>query len=237
MDHKANMKKIAILQPNYIPWKGVFDLINRVDVFVFYDDVQYTTKDWRNRNKIKTPQGDLWLTVPVRSKGLRGQRISEAMIDLEKQNWQQKHLESIRNNYKQAPFFRKYEDLLEEIYVNHVWEKIADLDIFATRRIAELLDIDAEWHRSSDLDQYGSKDGEKVLRICETLGCDYFLNGPSAKPFMDGHLFEQKGVALEFMDYNYVPYPQLHGPFTHHVTVLDVMFNCGPSARDLICKR
>mgnify|MGYP001336744194 CR=1 FL=1 len=229
------MKKIAILQPNYIPWKGVFDLINRVDVFVFYDDVQYTTKDWRNRNKIKTPQGDLWLTVPVRSKGLRGQKINDAMIDGEKVNWQQKHLESIRNSYKKAPFFRQYEHLLDEIYVNHVWEKISDLDIYATRRIAESLSIDAEWHRSSDLDEHGAKDGEKVLRICETLGCDYFLNGPTAKPFMDERLFEEKGVALEFIDYDYAAYPQLHGPFTHHVTVLDVMFNCGPSARGLVC--
>src|SRR5436190_11370628 len=107
----ARMKKIAILQPNYIPWKGVFDLISRIDVFVFYDDVQYTAKDWRSRNRIRTAHGDIWLTVPVLSKGLRTQRICDAVID-PLSNWQEKHYKALKANYQKAKYFKEYEYLL-----------------------------------------------------------------------------------------------------------------------------
>ncbi len=227
------MKKIAILQPNYIPWKGVFDLISRVDVFVFYDDVQYTTKDWRNRNRIKTPNGEIWLTVPVLTKGLREQLICEARINTAT-NWQEKHFKALRSSYQKAPFFKDYEYLLEDLYLKQQWTKISDLDIYSTKLLAKTLGIDVQWHNSSDLQQTGSKDGEKVVKICKLLECDYFINGPSARGFMNEALFKESGIVLDYMKYNYPVYPQLHGPFTHHVSVLDVIFNCGPKARDMI---
>lgn len=228
------MRKIAILQPNYIPWKGVFDLISRVDVFVFYDDVQYTAKDWRSRNRIRTAHGDLWLTVPVLTKGRRDQRICDAVIDLAS-NWQGKHYKALRANYQKARYFRNYEYLLEEIYLNRTWSNLADLNIFATKLIAAALGIEAEWHRSKDLGQSGSKNGERAINLCRSLGCDHFINGPSARAFMNAELFRENGIELDYISYSYPEYEQLHQPFLHQVTVLDVLFNCGPDARKLVC--
>lgn len=228
------MKKIAILQPNYIPWKGVFDLISRVDVFVFYDDVQYTTKDWRSRNRIRTAHGEVWLTVPVLSKGARDQRICDAVID-PSSKWQDKHYKALRINYQKARYFKDYEYLLEEIYVSRRWSKLSDLNIFATKLIAGALGITAEWHRSSDLGQSGGKNGERAINLCRRLACDYFINGPSARSFMDTSLFRENGIELDYMSYSYPEYPQLHEPFVHEVTVLDVIFNCGPAARAYVC--
>jgi hypothetical protein len=229
------MRKVAILQPNYIPWKGVFDLISRVDCFVFLDDVQYTSKDWRNRNKIKTPNGEIWLSVPVHTKGRRGQLISEAQIETET-SWQEKHFRSIRNSYSKAPFFKQFEYLLEDLYLGREWLSISDLSIHSTMWLAKALDIEVEWYKSSDLSKAGSKDGEKALKICNLLQGDYFINGPSSRDFMDESLFIEKGVTLEYIEYDYPEYPQLHGPFVHQVSVLDVLFNCGPSSRELVCR-
>ena len=223
-------RKIAILQPNYIPWKGVFDLINQVDVFVFYDDVQYTTKDWRNRNKIKTPNGELWLTVPVIHKGRREQLICEAEID-NTTNWQKTHYKSIFSNYQKAPYFEQYHFLLEELYLKSKWALINDLDIFATKRIAEILGIGVEWYRSSDLRCEGTKQGGKVVQICKKLKCDYFINGPASKDFMDEKLFSSEDIILDYMKYSYDEYDQSYPPFNHYVSVLDVLFNCGANAK------
>jgi hypothetical protein len=228
------MKKIAILQPNYIPWKGVFDLIDRVDVFVFYDDVQYTVKDWRSRNRIRTAHGDIWLTVPVLSGGRRNQRICDALI-CRTSDWQIKHYKALKINYQKAKYFKEYEYILDEIYLANNWEKISELNIFLTKLIARALVIDVEWYNSSDLAQAGSKDGEKAIKICKLLGCDVFLNGPVSREFMDESLFCDSNVKLEYMEYVYPEYPQLHRPFVHQVTVLDAIFNCGPEARKFIC--
>lgn len=220
------IKKIAILQPNYIPWKGVFDLISRVDVFVFYDDVQYTVKDWRNRNKIKSANGELWLTVPVIHKGRRDQLIKDAEID-NTTNWQQSHYKSLVSSYKKAPFFQEYHFILEEIYLNKQWDSISDLDIYATKRIAEILGIQVEWYRSSDLGCEGTKEGSKVVQICQKLKCDYFINGPASKGFMDEDLFRSEGIVLEYIEYDYSEYKQLYPPFNPYVSVLDTIFHCG----------
>lgn len=228
------MKKIAILQPNYIPWKGVFDVINRVDVFVFYDDVQYTVKDWRSRNKIRTAQGDIWLSVPVLSGGRHNQRICDALI-CQSSKWQNKHYKALKTNYQKAKFFKDYEYILDEIYLANRWEKISELNIFSTKLIARVLGIEVEWYKSSDLSQTGAKDGEKAIKICKLLDCDVLLNGPVSREFMDESLFIKSNVKLEYMEYVYPEYPQLHRPFAHQVTVLDVIFNCGPGARKFIC--
>lgn len=226
------MRKIAMLQPNYIPWKGVFDLISRVDVFVFYDDVQYTTKDWRNRNKIKTKDGEKWLSVPV--KQCRTQLICDALIDTT-QDWQVQHFKTIHGNYRKAKYLKDYEHILEQIFLGQTWEKISDLDIFATKLIAKELKLDVEWVRSSDLALEGDKDGEKIIRICKHLDCQYFINGPSARSFMDESKFRESGVVLDYMTYDYEEYSQLYPPFSHYVSILDVLFNCGPDARRLTC--
>lgn len=229
------MVKVAILQPNYIPWKGVFDLISRVDCFVFYDDVQYTSKDWRNRNKIKTLDGDLWLSVPVRTKGRSRQLIYEAEIE-SGAKWQEKHFRSIRSSYSKAPFFSEFEYILDDLYLAREWLSISDLAMYSTKLLAKALNIETEWFKSSDLGQHGSKDGEKALKICSLLGADHFINGPSSRGFINDSLFIERGVSLEFIEYDYPEYPQLHGPFVHQVSVLDVLFNCGPKSREMVCR-
>lgn len=230
------MKKIAILQPNYIPWKGVFDLINRVDTFVFFDDVQYTKKDWRNRNKIKTKEGDIWLTIPVITKGKKDQLILEAMIQPDTK-WQEKHYQTIVNNYKNAKYFDKSHHILEEIYLNKEWENLCELNIFSTKLIAEVLGIDVSWVRSSDLELHGDKSGERVVKICKKLDCNYFINGPASRQFMNEELFRENGIRLEYMEYNYREYEQMYKPFSHNVTVLDTIFNCGDQAPKYIFEK
>lgn len=227
------MRKVAMLQPNYIPWKGVFDIIQRVDVFVFYDDVQYTTRDWRNRNKIKTPQGDQWLTVPVLQD--REQLICEAQIDLTK-NWQTKHYKAIESAYAKAPYYSDYRFLLEEIYLKQEWKKISELDIFSTQLIAKTLGLQPQWAIASELKKSGSKDGEKIIEICKELDCNQMLNGPSSKAFMDEKKFQDNHIQLSYMEYSYPEYSQMYPPFSHQVTVLDVLFHCGPEAKKYIFK-
>lgn len=231
-----NLKKIAILQPNYIPWKGVFDLIRTVDIFVFYDDVQYTTKDWRNRNKIKTKDGMKWLTVPVIKKGMRHQPISETKID-NSTNWQSKHYKTLISSYSKSPYLKDYEYLLEEIYLKKKWNMLTDLDVKSTILIANALGIKMEWYKSSNFHETGSKDGEKVIKICQRLGCNHFINGPASRDYMNEDLFSKNDVKLSYIDYQYPEYPQLHGPFCHQVSILDLLFNCGPHALDFIINK
>lgn len=229
------MRKIAILQPNYIPWKGVFDLINQVDVFVFFDDVQYTSKDWRNRNKIKTANGEVWLTVPVKTKGLRDQLIGDAEINTS-ENWQLKHLRTIQLAYQKAPYYKEFEYLLEEIYIKNRWHKISELDIFSTKILAKAIGVDAEWVVSSELQCGGGKDGERIIEICNKLNCDYFINGPTARAFINQQLFDEADIALDYIEYDYQEYEQPFPPFSHYVSALDLLFNCGKKAIDYINK-
>ena len=218
-----------MLQSNYIPWKGVFDLINRVDVFVFYDDVQYTKKDWRSRNKIPTKNGELWLTVPVKTKGKFNQLICEAEIDAAS-DWQAKHKRTLTLNYSKAPFFSDYSGLLDDFYTEHQWTNLSEMNRYMTEKLARRLGIATEFINGAELNCPGGKDGEKVINICEKLGCDWFINGPSSKDFMDQSKFDAAGIELHYMDYAYPKYNQHIYPFDHYVSIFDLLFNEGPNA-------
>lgn len=223
------MKKVAMLQSNYIPWKGVFDLIHRVDVFVFYDDVQYTKKDWRSRNKIPTKNGEIWLTVPVKTKGKFDQLICDTEIDTST-DWQAKHKKTLTLNYSKAPYFTDYSDLLDDFYTDHRWTNLSEMNRYMTETIARRLGITTEFVNGPELDCHGSKDGEKVINICRKLDCDWFLNGPASKAFMDQAKFDAAGIELHYMDYAYPKYHQRIYPFDHYVSVLDLLFNEGSNA-------
>ena len=218
-----------MLQSNYIPWKGVFDLINRVDVFVFYDDVQFTKRDWRSRNRIPSANGGIWLSVPVLTKGARDQLICEAAIDLSV-DWQQKHHKTLTLNYAKAPYIKDFYSLLEDFYQTRRWDNLSEMNMYMTRYICDILGIETEFLTSQQLNVAGSKDGEKIIKICEILGCDYFINGPASKAFLDEEKFKSAGISLEYMDYSYPEYRQLYRPFDHHVSVLDLLFMTGPDA-------
>ncbi|NMA06192.1 MAG: WbqC family protein [Ruminococcaceae bacterium] len=227
------MKSVAMLQPNYIPWKGVFDMINRVDIFVFYDDVQFTKRDWRSRNKIPTSNGDVWLTVPVLTKGRMDQLICEAEIDTSV-NWQKKHHKTLTLTYAKSPFLSKYEQLLFDFYFEKTWINLSEMNIFMTKYICNILGIRTRFYKSSDLNCQGDKDGEKVISICKKLGCNHFINGPAAKAFTDEQKYADAEIELEYMSYEYPIYNQLYKPFNHHVTVLDMLFNLGDKTADYI---
>lgn len=217
--------KIAILQSNYIPWKGVFDMINMVDKFVFFEDVDFTKRDWRSRNKICTANGELWLTVPV-VKAPRGTKIKDIQISTS-EDWQKKHYTNIVNNYKKAPYFKDYEWLLEDFYINHHWTNLSEMNIYMTTKIATVLGITTEFLNSKDIPSLGAKD-DKLIDICKYVGADAYLSGPAAKDYIHNEKFQENGISLSYIKYDSYPaYKQVYGDFDPYVTVLDVLFNCG----------
>lgn len=222
------MNKIAILQSNYIPWKGVFDMIQQVDIFVFLEDVQYTQHDWRNRNKLLTKDGTKWVTVPIIHSNRAGQKIYEAEIN-DKINWQRKHFNAFELNYIRAPYFKQYKWILDYLYKEKKWSSISDLNIYAIKLIAKELGIRTQFINSSDLQTTGSKD-DKLIQIIKKLNGTYYLSGPAAKKYIDSSKFENVGVELEYIKYEYPKYKQLYDPFNHNVSILDLLFNCGPDA-------
>lgn len=225
------MKKIAILQSNYIPWKGVFDMMNKVDTFVFFEDVDFTKRDWRIRNKIKTPEGEIWLTIPVK-KASRGTKIYEIQISQE-ENWQEKHYKTITQYYKKAKYFEEYKWLLDKIYLEKKWKNLSEFNIFSNILIAKELGIKTEFINSKDLKTSGTKD-DKLIEICEKLEGNYYLSGPAAKDYIDNEKFKNKNINLAYIKYEYPKYKQLYGEFDHYLSIFDVLFNCGKDAQNYV---
>lgn len=222
------MKKIAILQSNYIPWKGYFDIINQVDEFIFYDDVQYTKNDWRNRNKIKTSNGSLWLTIPVRQENL-SQKINETKVS--QHNWAEKHWKSISLNYSKAPFFHLYKDKLEKFYSEVETPLLSEINRSAIELINSFLGINTVLTSSSDYKLIEGKN-ERLIDLILQAGGTHYLSGPSAKDYIIEDLFKESGIEVSWMNYSgYPEYPQIHPPFEHAVSVVDLILNTGPDAK------
>lgn len=221
------MKKIAILQSNYIPWKGYFDLINMVDEFVIFDTAQYTKNDWRNRNKIKTSQGLKWLTIPTKQSKLTQKILETNVLD---QRWAKKHWLSISQSYSKAPFFKDYKDIFEEFYMNNQEDNLSLINARLIELVNSILGIQTKITWSSDYDLVEGQ-SEKLLSICQQAGADTYLSGPAAKDYFDETLAKKMGINVEWMDYSgYPEYQQLHHPFEHGVSILDLIFNEGPNA-------
>ena len=225
------MKKIAILQSNYIPWKGYFDLINMVDEFILYDDMQYTKNDWRNRNKIKTPQGIQWLTIPVRQESL-DQKIKDTKISDKK--WNIKHWRTISQNYSKAKYFKDYKDIFEELYLTCDEEYLSEINYKFITTINEILEIKTKLRWSSEFELVDGQT-EKLLGICKDCNADIYLSGPAAKDYFNEDLAKQENIKVEWMDYSgYKEYEQLNPPFEHGVTILDLIFNKGDRAKEFM---
>lgn len=223
------MKKIAIVQSNYIPWKGYFDLIASVDEFVLYDDMQYTRRDWRNRNLIKTPQGLQWLTVPVRVKGKFHQKIRETEVD--GMAWAALHWKALAQNYGRSPFFAEVSEWLEPLYLDAAYDHLSVVNTVFISAICRYLDIATRLSSSQD---YVLEEGktQRLAGICAQAGADEYLSGPSAQDYMDEHVFNERGIGVRWFDYaGYPQYPQRWGGFSHGVSVLDLLFNCGRDSR------
>ena len=228
--HK-NKKKVAILQSNYIPWKGYFDLINLVDEFVIYDDVQYTKNDWRNRNKIKTPKGLLWLSIPVETSGrLTNTRLIRETKIVQK-NWNKKHWNSILLNYSKAGYFPDYKDIFEELYLNCNSEYLSEINFSLLKGINSLLGIKTRLSQSNEYDLSGGQT-ERLLSICKKLNADEYISGPAARNYIKESFFEQENIKLTWMDYSgYPEYNQMYPPFEHSVSIIDLIFNEGPNCK------
>ncbi len=222
-------KKIAILQSNYIPWKGYFDLIASVDEFILYDDMQYTRRDWRNRNQIKTPQGLLWLTIPVQVKGKYEQTIRETEID--GHNWRDTHSKTVIQNYKKSLYFEEIWDLIEPIYKRD-FQYLSELNRTFIELICSYLGITTLISSSSDYELIDGKT-ERLADLCIKTGGSEYISGPSAKGYIDPTVFAQHKIKLSWFDYSAYPvYPQLWGEFEHAVSILDLLFNCGKNSPD-----
>ncbi len=222
------MKKIAILQSNYIPWKGYFDIIKQVDEFIFYDDVQYTKNDWRNRNKIKTSSGPLWLTIPVRQENL-SQKINETKVSQD--NWAEKHWKSISLNYSKAPFYNQYKEKLELFFMEMKTPYLSEINRSAIELLNSFLEIKTVLTSSADYKLIEGKN-ERLIDLILQAGGTHYLSGPSAKDYIKEDLFKEAGIEISWMDYSvYNEYPQLFPPFVHAVSVLDLILNTGPDAK------
>jgi hypothetical protein len=221
-------RRVAILQSNYVPWKGYFDLIGSVDEFVLYDDVQYTKNDWRNRNRIKTAQGVQWLTIPVRIGGRFGQRVRDA--EIAETGWGRKHWRTLSQSYARAPHFERAREAFEDLYMNTSETSLSLVNRQLLERACTLLDIQT---RISWSHEYSTSEGriERLVDLCRQLGADEYLTGPAARSYLDVEAFEREGIRVIWMDYaNYPEYPQLFPPFVHEVSILDLLFNAGPDA-------
>lgn len=219
----------GITQPSYLPWRGFFDLLSRCDVFVWFDDVQYTRRSWRNRNRIKSPDSVRWLSVPVHAQGHQeGLAIREVHID-EATDWRRSHRESLHQAYRKAPHYGEVAPLLDDLYAER-FELLADFTIHTTTLLARRLGIGGiRLVRSSELNV--SADGtERVVAIMQAVGAKRLVNGPTARAYTDHDLLERNGIEVDYMRYDYPEYPQLHEPFEPSVSVVDLLCMTGDDA-------
>ena len=222
--------KCVILQPSYIPWRGVFHQIQKADVFVFYDDAQYDKHGWRNRNRVKGPAGGQWLTIPVKAKGnvIEGTPINQISICRE-QKWGRKHWETIRQLYRKTPHFARYAPDVEEFLLSDP-ENLAGFTIRLTEYLArELGIVHTRFVLSSQLPSQGAKT-DRLLGILKAVGATHYISGPAARSYLEEDKLAAAGISLEYMSYQYPEYPQLHPPFDSQVSILDLLFMTGHEA-------
>jgi len=222
--------KVGVIQSCFIPWRGYFDFIRSVNLFVFYDDVQYSKNGWRNRNRIKTPDGSRWITVPVRRRSL-SQRICDTEID-ESSDWRSDHFRLWSENYSMAPHFNDVLALLGDLG-RETATTISELNISLTKAIAGYLGIETQFMLSSELHLTGTKT-DRLIDLLIQVGTTTYLSGPSADSYLDKDAFHRSGIGLMYKSYDYAPYPQQWGKFEGAVSILDLIANCGHGAKNHI---
>jgi hypothetical protein len=227
-------KKAIITQSNYIPWKGYFDSIRHVDVFVVYDDMQYTKRDWRNRNMIKTPQGLKWLSIPVEVKGKYFQKIKDTKIA--EKDWNLSHWEIIKQNYKNAKCYKETAEWLEPLYKNCDFEFLTDVNLHFINEINHRLGIQTEIKLSSEFELAEEKT-QRLVNICKDLHITDYYSGPAAKAYMEIDKFESQHVNVHYWDYSGYPvYEQRHGDFEHGLSIIDLLMNEGGNSINFLKK-
>lgn len=227
-----SLKRVAIIQSCYIPWKGFFDLISRCDEYILYDQAQYRKRHWHNRNKVKTPRGAEWLTIPVITKSQFEQPIDEVEIA---EPWAEKHWRSIELNYARAPYFKTQAERVRALYEKAgSLPRLTEVNELFLRELCEELGVAARIRRDAEYSGEGRK-SERLLSLCIASGATHYLSGPSAREYLDEQIFRDAGISVEWMEYGpYREYEQLHGDFEHAVSALDLMFNLGPEAKSFV---
>lgn len=224
--------RVSILQSNYLPWKGYFDIILKSDVFIFHDDLQYTKNDWRNRNQIKTHNGLDWITIPC---GTDTNRLI-CEVEIKSTDWQQKHWNKISASYRKAPYFEYYRDFFYDFYHTKSWTNLSELNQFLIKHIVRhFLKYDVEFMDSRQFHLGDLRASKRVVELLKRANATTYISGPSAKNYLVESDFKDAKIELEYMDYSQYPeYPQLHGSFVHGVSIIDMLFNCGDNVRNLI---
>jgi hypothetical protein len=225
-------KRVAIVQSNYIPWKGYFDLVNAVDEFILFDDVQYTRRDWRNRNLIKTPNGLRWLSIPVATKG----RYLDPIKDIEVSDpaWPESHWRALAAAYSAAPFFAEYRPIFEPLYRETRESRLSAVNHRFLKAVCGILGISTPLTWSMDYELRGDRT-ERLVALCQQAGGTAYVSGPTARAYIDAEPFRAANIDLVFFDYGgYAEYEQLHPPFEHRVSVLDLIFHAGPRSREYL---
>jgi hypothetical protein len=227
-------ERVAIVQSSYVPWKGYFDIIAGVDAFVLCDEVQYTRRDWRNRNRIKTATGLRWLSVPVEVKGRYHQRIDETVVA--ERGWARSHVSMLEQAYAGAPYAASLRAWLREAYARAAThERLSDVNRSLLEALCEQLGIATPLLWSTDLERADPPDVDprsgRLIGICQALGATEYVSGPSAREYLDEQAFADAGIAVRWADYSgYPEYPQPHPPFEHHVSALDLLLCTGEEA-------
>ncbi|MBW2516470.1 MAG: WbqC family protein [Deltaproteobacteria bacterium] len=221
---------VAVHQPQYLPWLGYFDKMRRADVFCYLNDVQYKKNEWQNRNRIKTARGWQWLTVPVRYHF--PEKINEVKIN-NTTGWQKKHLQALVTNYSRAPFYKTYSAIFEETFARE-WEIISELNIHLLAHLREALGINAKpTVISSDL-KLREEPTDRLIDICKAMGADTYLAGQGGADYMDLERFENEGIQVIIQDFKHPVYAQLFEDFEPYLSIVDLLFNCGPESLQMI---
>ena len=231
MSTAATPKTLVVLQPGYLPWLGFFDQMRRADVFAYYDDVQFDKHGWRNRNRIKTPTGALWLTVPVLHHGQGQPRILDTLIDT-RSNWQRKHMASLKQYYAKAPYAMRYLPEIEAI-VNRPCTHLAELDIALTGLMAGWLGLPVPTLRTSSMGVGGTQ-SQRLIDLCRQVGATRYLSGDAASDYLDVALFAGHGIEVVWQNYQHPVYPQQYGDFVPYLSAIDLLLNCGDESAQIL---
>ena len=220
------MKKIAISQSNYLPWKGYFELINYVDEFIFFDEVQYTRRDWRNRNILLKNGKKIWITLPIKNKNNYKEKISNMIIDDIK--WKKNHLDLIKNCYSKSKYFNEIYDFIRNtIQTNHAI-KLSEINQNLIKSICDRLDIKNSFSFSSEIVKSKKNASERLLEICKIKNCKIYVTGPNAKNYLNQNLFEKNGIKIEWYNYGITKkYYQINETFQPNLSIIDCLMNCG----------
>jgi len=232
------MQTVVITQSNYIPWRGYFAMLAKADELILLESVQYTRRDWRNRNTIKTPSGLQWLTIPVDVKGKYFQAIDETRIA--NADWAEHHIRSIETNYRRAAQFEKVAPWLFDLLRKAAaFQLLTEVNGFLLAEISRWLGLTMQLRRCTDVlpraELMSMAPTDRLLNLCSAAGATRYVSGPAAKDYMELEKFDRAGIEVSWMDYSGFPeYPQAWGPFEPHVSIVDLLLNCGEASRDYL---